>query len=768
VAASTGGVKLGGRGRVVLGFCIVSDGGGRASPAVELSRSLLDAKLTIPEHRNDAVSRRTLIDAARESDRRVVGITAPAGYGKSTLLAEWAQIDNRPVGWVSFDRFDDDPSTFLYLLASAYGRVSPTDSDLLGEMSGIGVSVLGRAAPRLASALRASPTPFVLMLDDLHEVNAAGCHDALGIVIDGIPRGSQLVAASRAEQPHIPRLRTSGEVMEVGTDDLAFDADGARQVFSGAQVEIDPDAAVAVAARTEGWPVGLYLAALIARDGDGGHAASSVTGDDRYVADYLYRESMARLPEERQRFLRRTAVLDQLTASLCDAVVGEPGSGEHLRALEASNSFLVPLDRRRGWYRYHALFREFLLAELRRFEPDEVMKLHLRAADWYEANGSAQIAVEHLLDTNERDRCVQLVTSLILPIYLDGQMSTAIRWLETLGNDTIDGYPPLVVLAGWIAALSGQVVETERLTAVLDTASFDQVPADGSASFASARAMLLSMVCATGADKAVADAELALASEPAWSPWRNQAVCLAAEAALLVGDTGRSVDLFGDLFALGVDSDAVVLGRAQLALIDMSRERWSDAAEHVEAALSMIERHHMQDYSTSALAFAAAARLALHRSDREGAEGRLTEAMRARIACTPAVPAVAVRVRLHLAKAYWSMGDQPAARHLLREIDEVLRVRPDLGVLVGEVTEFRDAMATASPSGAAGPPPLSPAELRLLPYMQTHLTFNEIAARLFVSRNTVSSQASSIYRKLGVSSRNGAVSQATAIGLIGG
>ena len=752
-------------------LCIVSEQGrSEALPAVELSRSLLDAKLSIPQHRTDAVSRRPLIDAARGSDCRVVGITAPAGYGKSTLLAEWAQADDRPVGWVSLDHFDDDPATFLYLLASAYGRVSAADTDLLGEMGGIGVSVLGRAAPRLASALRSSPTPFVLILDDLHEVNAPGCHDALGIVISGVPRGSQLVAASRAEQPHVPRLRSTGEVLEVGTDHLALDADGARQVFAGARVEIDPDTAAGVATRTEGWPVGLYLAALIARDGDGDGdgAALAVAGDDRYVADYLYREAMARLPEERQRFLRRTAVLDQLTASLCDAVVGEPGSTEHLRALEASNSFLVPLDRRRGWYRYHALFREFLLAELRRFEPDAVEKLHLRAADWYEANGSGSMAVEHLLNTNERDRCVQLVTSLLLSIYNNGQVSTATRWLETLGHDAVEGHPPLLVLACWIAALSGQEVETARLSAILETASFDQVPADGSASFESARAMLRSMVCPTGAAKAVADAELALAAEPSWSPWRDQAIYLAGAAALLVGDVARSRDLLSDQFALGVDSDAMVLGRAEGAVLDMDGRRWDEAADHVDVALAMIERTHMQDYSTSALAFAAAARLAVHRGDQVGAERHLTAAMRARVACTAALPAMTVRVLLQLSKVYWSLGDRTAALHLVREIDDVLRVRPDLGVLVGEVTEFRELMASASQSGVAGLPPLSPAELRLLPYMQTHLTFSEIGERLFVSRNTVSSQASSIYRKLGVSSRNDAVSQATAIGLIGG
>jgi LuxR family maltose regulon positive regulatory protein len=312
------------------------------------------------------------------------------------------------------------------------------------------------------------------------------------------------------------------------------------------------------------------------------------------------------------------------------------------------------------------------------------------------------------------------------------------------------------------------VVETERLTAILETASHDQVPADGSASFESARAMLLSVVCPTGATKAAADAELGLASEPGWSPWRDQALCLAGEAALLVGDVARSRELFGDLFALGVDSDAAVLGRAEVAVQDMGRDRWNEAADHLDAALMMIDRNHMADYCTSVLAFAAAARLAAHRGDRGEAERHLTAAMRARVACTAALPAMAVRARLHMSKAYLSLGDWTAARHLLREIDDVLRVRPDLGVLVGEVTEFRDVVSSASQSGAAGLPPLSPAELRLLPYLQTHLTFSEIGERLFVSRNTVSSQASSIYRKLGVSSRNEAVSQGTAIGLIGG
>ena len=275
--------------------------------------------------------------------------------------------------------------------------------------------------------------------------------------------------------------------------------------------------------RTEGWPVGLYLAAVIARDSHG--EALTVSGDDRYVADYLYRESLMSLPENIQRFLRRTAVLDQLCAPLCDALLEESGGQQRLRGLEASNLFLIPLDRRREWYRYHALFREFLLGELRRVEPEVIMKLHLRAADWYEANGSPAMAVEHLLNTTEQDRCVQLVTALILPTYQAGQLSTVQRWLSALGDSAIEEYPPLAVLAGYIAVFTGQTAEAQRWAAIVDAASFDLVPADGTASFDSARAMFRAVICAAGPEQMMTDASFAVAQEPPWSVWRDTALC---------------------------------------------------------------------------------------------------------------------------------------------------------------------------------------------------------------------------------------------------
>jgi LuxR family maltose regulon positive regulatory protein len=742
--------------------------GGTLSTAVALDESLLDAKLSVPLPRPGAVSRAELIETARASDCRLVGVTAPAGYGKSTLLVQWALAEDRRVAWVSLDRFDDDPAILLTLLASAYARVSPGNADLVADVGGLGVSLLGRAAPRLASVFRTSPVPFVLILDDLHELRSPACHDVLEVVISGIPGGSQLIAASRSEQPHLPRLRASGDALEFLASDLALDAAGAEQIFSEAHVGLTPERAAAVTERTEGWPAGLYLAALIA--GDNGGEALTISGDDRFVADYLYRESLTQLPESSQRFLRHTAVLDQLCAPLCDALLGGSGAQERLHSLEASSLFLIPLDRRREWYRYHALFREFLLGELRRAEPDVIPKLHLRAADWYESNGSPAMALEHLLNTTERDRCVQLVTALALPTYQAGQMSTLQRWLSALGDSAIENYPPLAVLAGWVAALTGQTTEAQRWAAIIDAASFDLVPADGTASFDSARAMLRSIMCAAGPDQAMTDATFAVAQEPPWSVWRDQALCLCAEAHLLTGDVDRAGVLFAESAAAAAtysNADALVLSESELALLAMDSGRWSEAAEHLDLALAVVDAHRMHDYATSVLAFAGAARLAVHRGDLNEANRQLTRAMRARPSCTFALPYLAVRLRLQLAKVSWAIADHATARHLLREIDDILVHRPALGDLVEEVSEFRRSLTSSAQVGVTGGSPLSPAELRLLPYLQTHLTIREIAERLFVSRNTVSSEVSSIYRKLGVSSRSDAVQQATTTGLLG-
>jgi LuxR family maltose regulon positive regulatory protein len=635
-------------------------------------------------------------------------------------------------------------------------------------MRGPGDSTLGRAAPRLATALQSASRPFVMMLDDLHELSSPSCHDALSVVISGVPPGSQFVSASRIEQPQVALLRSAGEVFELGVEELALDAAGAQRIFAEESVPLDIDDADAVTDRTEGWPVGLHLAALIARDTH--DLTIPVSGDDRYVADYLYRESLGALPDSAQRFLRRTSVLDQFSAELCDAVLDEVGSQSQLRDLEASNVFLVPLDRCRRWYRYHSLFREFLAGELRRTEPELIPELHARAADWYERNGSPVKAVEHLLETSDVDACVRLVTELALPIYQTGQLETLRRWTTALGDGAVAAYPPLAVLSGWVAVISGHSADAERWAQIVEGSSFDDLPTDGTASFDSARAMLRSVMCPEGPERAAADADFGVSQEALTSLWRDQAVYLAGEARLLTGREDDAEAMFADAGTLAKqagNADIWVVADTERAFLLMDHGRWVEAAALVDDGLRAIDEHRLHDYAISVLTFAAAARIALHRGDPQTASMELVRAMRARQYCTYVIPGPAVRARLSLARTFFATGDHATAHHLVRECEDVLLRRPSLGVLTDEVAAFREII-DAETNGPVGAPPLTPAELRLLPYLQTHLTIPEIGARLFVSRNTVSTEVGSIYRKLGVSSRNDAVDRATAVGLLGG
>jgi LuxR family maltose regulon positive regulatory protein len=283
--------------------------------------------------------------------------------------------------------------------------------------------------------------------------------------------------------------------------------------------------------------------------------------------------------------------------------------------------------------------------------------------------------------------------------------------------------------------------------------------------------MLRALMCAAGPEQMVADASFAVAQEPPWSAWRDVVICLCAEAHLLSGDVDQASALFAESSAAAAaarNPSAIAVSESELAVLAMDGGRWPEAAGRVEAALAVVDKARMQDYATSVLAFAAAARLAVHRGDMEGANRELTRAMRARPTLTFVFPFLAVRLRLQLAKVYWAIADYSAARHLLREIDDIVLRRPALGALLDEVSEFRRIVTSSAQRGPAGGSPLTPAELRLLPYLQTHLTYREIAERLFVSRNTVSTEVSSIFRKLGVSSRSSAVQHATSIGLLGG
>lgn len=734
----------------------------------DLQTVLLGSKTHIPLRQDGAISRHRLIEGARASGARVVSVTAPAGYGKSTMLAEWASDESRSVAWVSLDRTDDDPASLLSAIATASSSLSPAAASVVADMRGIGASALGRSAPLLAAALAAATSEFVLFIDDLHRASSADCQDVLEVLLSRVPRGSQVVVASRSEPLLIARLRAAGEVWEVGVDDLSLGRDDARAIFdrAGAQGVADADLD-GIVEKCEGWPTGLFLCALVARAGGD---AASVTGDDRYLADYLYRECLERLPGDMQDFLRRSSVLDAMSPSACNAVLGIEDSRSRLREVETASLFLIPMDRNRGLFRYHALFRKFLLTDLERAEgTGAVAALHRRAAVWHEEHGASAVAVEHLLHAGETEDAAELVAELSLPMYNIGRANTVRRWLDQLGDAVVRSHPPLAVAMVWSTVLFGDVPAAERWSAVLDAMDFSEHADEERVALESARAMVRVASAANGMDRLTRDAEYALRHEPASSPWRDQAMHLWGIACVLRGDDDTARRAFAEAIELSavtgnVDND--ILSEPELALLAIDKGDWGLAGIYTRRGLAAIVAGHMDGYPTTALALAVAARVALHDGDREHGERLLARAMVARVRCTYLMPWYSIRVRLNLAKAHVALGDRSAAWHLLREIDDLLHKRPDVGVLSDQIEDFRQSLQ-AQPSGG-GSVPLTPAELRLLPYLQTHLTIAEIGQRLFISRNTVSSEVGSIYRKLGVTTRGAAVERAVSLGLLGG
>jgi LuxR family maltose regulon positive regulatory protein len=283
--------------------------------------------------------------------------------------------------------------------------------------------------------------------------------------------------------------------------------------------------------------------------------------------------------------------------------------------------------------------------------------------------------------------------------------------------------------------------------------------------------MLRAFMCAAGQEQMMADATTAVEQEPPWSPWRDCALCTLAEARLLAGQLDEARALFAEASAIAVQLghfSTIAACESQLAWHDMDRGEWREAAGRLKLALATIEHRRLHDYVFCSLAFAGAARLSVHQGDLNEARRQLVRGMRARSSATYLVPFLAVRLRLHLAKVHLALADVAEARHLLREIDDILIHRPVLGTLIDEVRDFRAVFAAGGATEVTGTLPLTPAELRLLPYLQTHLTTEMIAEQLFISSHTVKTEVKAIYRKLGVSSRNEAVRKAVAIGLLGG
>ena len=741
---------------------------GAGGPAFDLVVS----KLRPPLVRHGTVPRSSLVE--RLGDRRpIVSVVAPSGYGKTTVLSQWAERNGQSFAWVSVDERDNDPKVLLTYVAQALDAVEPIGDRVFDALASPGSSVPGSVVPRLGSAFSSMTSPVALVLDDVHVLRNPECQSALSVLADHVPHGSQLAVAGRAQPPlRVARLRAEGRILEIGQGDLSLDRDEASMLLSNADIAVGEDDVAQLYRRTEGWPAGLYLAALYLREG-GPVAGAGVSfgGDDRLVSEYMESEFLARISRRRRAFLTRTAVLARMCGSLCDAVLEGSGSAGILADLERSNLLLVPLDRRGQWYRYHHLFRDMLLGELHRLEPGLIPVLHRRAARWHERNGEPGEAVEYWMKAGEADSAARLVGTLAFPAYQQGRVATAERWLGWLeDHGAMANQPATAVMAAMLSAMTGKPGEADRRAGVAEQAAAVATLPDGSASIEPWLALLRALLCRGGVEQMQADAELAARTMAAGSFWRTAATLFLGLAHLMAGDPDRADVLFADAAAGGQAGGATTgtcLALAERSLLAIARGAWERGERHLSEAWGLARDANLEDYPPFTIVHAVAARIALHQGDRPRATAELTQAQRLRPTLTYALPHLAVQARIELARCHLALSDVAAAQVLLQEVSEVLTLRPGLGVFAGEADNLRTELAQAR-LFAPGASALTGAEIRLLPMLSTHLSFPQIAGEMFLSPNTIKSQAISIYRKLGVSSRNQAVTRSRELGLLEG
>ena len=715
------------------------------------------------------VPRTALVERVRAYAADVVTVTAPAGYGKSTFVAELSGGDPRPTAWVSLTAAEDDPAALLTYIALALDGIEPVDPR--------GVSVLWSRAPTIGSltlhqfvAMFAVRRPFMLVLDDVHELTSRDVHDVLTVLVGEMPAGSSVVLAGRTAVP-VPfgRIRVRRRLVEVGAADLAFDRDEVDSLFGALGVDVTPADHDVLLERTEGWPVAVYLAALAQRSGRTrvSSVVSGFAGDHRYFVEYLGEELLAALEPDIAAFLMDASCLERLSGDLCDDVLQRTGSALLLEALQDRTSLVIPLDDRNEGYRFHHLMSEFLQAELTRRDPARRAVVHRRASEWCDAHGDADGAVTHAVRSGDLSRAESMIQRWFATTATAGRSHpTSERWVAMFPTHELEQRPLLMVTAAWASFARGEPGRAVQWVTRATSALPDPHPADvhgyvPPVAVASARMIIAPL----------SPAEMML---EATYVYRHVGLgdghplsCLAlGAAAFMAGDeTEAELRLREGADTTLVRPQVVASCLAHLGMIHIEHGRWDEAATAARRARVLLGD--ATSFPGSILTLALNVLVETH-------AGRDVEADADRQLCyqhltglIDAASWLSVQARVALTRDALIRGDRVRAAALLKEAEAIVgALRGAVGVgaqLAALKTQMTPARDRAKSFGLAS---LTTAEQRVLRLLPTHLSMGEIADRLYVSRNTVKSHSIAIYRKLGTSSRSGAVAIAVAAGTL--
>jgi LuxR family maltose regulon positive regulatory protein len=699
-------------------------------------------------------------------------VAAPAGSGKTTLLAQWRAVaGGGRVAWVSLAESDNDPTRFWSYLVAALQTVEPGVGTMaLEALGGPSVELERVVVPSLVNDLARVGAPLVLVLDDYHLITEAICHQTLGWFLDHLLPAVHVVLSTRLDPPlPLARMRAQGELAELRVGELQFTGEEASELLNGSMgLALAAEDVARLAEQTEGWAAGLVLAGLSLRGRpDPSGFVIEFSGGDRHVADYLVAEVLERQPEELREFLLRTSLLERLSGPLCDAVLETQGSAELLRELEGSNLFVVPLDDRRQWYRYHQLFADLLRLQLGAREPGLMPVLHRRAAAWHQANGNLDEAIGHASAAGDLAEAGTLITRHWATHWLGGQRATVARWLEGLPDEAIQADPPVALIAAWSRGFQGaSKQETERWLAAAEDEGYGGPAPDGMSSqaFGAALARATLMFDEVGRSAAGARRALELAGDqPAESSWAGSAL---GQALYLAGQAAEARPRLEDLVSqvpASVQPYAVVTALAVLSLIAADQDDPA-AASLARRATATAEAHGVSFEPLSGIVYLGLGRALARQGKLAEAEVQLERALE--LFEVDSMGLHRTLALLVLASVRHGQGDLPSARALADQARELIEQSTDPGMLPAMLKQTEEALGSRPHRPVPVAAPLTERELAVLRLLPSRLSTREIGRELDVSANTVRSHVQAIYRKLQVNSRAEAVTQARQLGLL--
>ncbi len=692
------------------------------------------------------------------------------------LVAQWeASVrGERPVGWLSLEADDNDPARFWMYVVEALRSVVPG----IGEASRAmlrapGLNLVQEALPGLVNELADVPEQLVLVLDDFHAIEDDRIHEGMAWFIEHLPTTLRIVMTSRAEPPlRVGTLRARAQLNEIDAGELRFSLSEAEAMLNDVHgLDLTHDAVKRLHDRTEGWAAGLYLAVLSmrARENASGFL-ESFAGSDRRVVDYLAAEVLDERREAELEFLLHTSVLDRFCAALCDAVAGARDSRAMLDRIERVNYFLIPLDSKHQWYRYHHLFGELLRHELERREPQRLAELHDRAGRWFLDAGMVSEAIGHLTAAGELDAASELIVDHWLAFTNAGQRETVARWMGQLPRGYIVSDGRLCLAQARTALTVGERDEVLRWVDLAMQAPKNN-PGDDAELGEEVTVVRAAAWQLLGDMRQAEQLAGRLVPLDGSSIWHSLAACLLATSARSFDSGDDAQALFETALKLGSGSpnfivSMIALGR--LALIAADRGDWRGCSATVEAAFDVLRTNGLEEYWICSSAHIARGRLFRH--DRRPTEAGAELERAVSLARRGAGLVEWSYALTTLAELRYELGDRRAARELVHEARDLLSRAPEPGTLVPRIVERLES-ALRLVVDLSGPRPvvtdeLTAREQTVLGLLPTGLSAREIADELGISRDTVRTHTKRIYQKLGVSSRRSAVARGRDLGLL--